>query len=677
MGSKTATRAVMTASREGGVVTYRSGVVGDLLGNAARAVAPHTAPWLLGAGLMIPAYGLHELWGGSPWAAAGLTVSGGVVTAATWLVSRWRHVLGRLQSTGTAAAASGYLLAATITGPTSRPVIDLWIWAGGTLAAAWNIRNIIRPKVDPDGTMYAVNGGPAALFKRLFTDGQDKVQVEAVRNIRVSPTAITGTVQLGNGNTTDDLQRALAGIEAQHGLPVGSLTATVNRHNAGAPTVTLSNPLILDDPIPWPGPSAVGASVARPLQVATFQDGSTFGLGIVGQHLQVMGMTGAAKTSGIAWSIWGEFITRTDGALIVIDITKKDQTIAPARTALHAAITEKSIAREFFSTWLPEWAEERLEAMGEAGLIAWQEGKGFTYLEVWLEEAADIFRFIDMEEFINLARMLRSAGGGFAWSLQRADHTQMPTIVKGQGGGKICGGVESAHDAGWGLTDEQEAAGAAPQQWRANQPGMAYADAQGVPRDKIAMPMRFYDWGPDNEARVANFRAHCEQYPASARPVDPITAKLLARIEAATKALTKTTPAAGGPAAADETKETAVISEYLKPDPELDAHDAANPVSPDAELPEAPDIPLGGPAPDLGATDEERRKNAQLVLDRALAGFGDGRPFAPRDLGGVLTATGFGRGWLMKQIKARVASGALEYDPDSDKPYRVRVLEAA
>ncbi|MEV7808974.1 hypothetical protein AB0O28_39085 [Microbispora sp. NPDC088329] len=667
MGSKTATKATTAAVREGGVVTYKGGILSDLVAKAAHVAAPHTVPWLLGAGLMVPAYGLHEMWGASPWAAAGLTVSGGVVTAATWLVSRWRHVLGRVQSTGTAAAASGYLLAATITGPTAHPTIDLWIWAGGTLAALWNVRNIIRPKIDPEGTMLAP-GGPGSLFKALFTDGQDQVQVEAVRNVKVSPTAIKGTVELGGGDTTDDLQKALAGIEAKHGLPVGSLTATVNRNNAGQPTVTLSNPLLLENPIPWPGPSAAGESVAKPLQVAMFQDGSTFGLGVVGQHLQVMGMTGAAKTTAIAWGIWGEFVTRKDGALVVVDITKGEQTVAPARPALHGAVTKKPSARDLFTKWLPEWAAERLAEFGDKGLIAWEEDCGYTYLEVWLEEAADVFEHIDMEEFINLARMLRSAGGGFAWSLQRADHTQMPTIVKGQGGGKICGGVESAHDAGWGLTDEQEKAEAHPEQWRSNYPGMAYADAQGVPRDRIAMPMRFYDWGPTNRDRVANFAAHCAQYPASARPVDPITAKLLARIAGA-----KPAAVAGGERQEDEmdddVKVTGVTREYLAPDPELDADDAANPIDPEAPLQDVPDIPLGGP--------KMSPEDARMVLNRTLAGFADGRPFGPADLGGVLASTGLSRPWLQKQLKARIEAGELAYDPEEKKPYRVRVLAPA
>ncbi|MEV4251380.1 hypothetical protein AB0J63_49355 [Streptosporangium canum] len=574
-------------------------------------------------------------------------------------MSRWRHALGRFQSTATAGAAAGYLLAATITGPFERPTLDLWFWAGGTLCALWNVRTIIRPKVDPEGTMLAP-GGPGALFKTLFLE-QERVDVEAVRNVKVGPTAIAGTVELGGGDTATDLQRALPGIEAEHGLPVGSLTATENLHNAGQPTVTLTNPLLLEQPVAYPGPSAPGRSVAHPLRVAMFQDGTPFGLEIVGSHLQIMGMTGAAKTTAGAWNLWGEFITRKDGALIVVDITKGEQTVGPARPALHGAITTKAAARTFFKRDLPAWAAERLEAFGKADLIAWQEGCGFPYLLVHLEEAADIFEHIDMDEFVNLARMLRSAGGGFVWSLQRADSTQMPTIVKGQGGGKVCFGVESGHDAKWGLTDAQERAGARPDQWRDRQPAMAYSDTRGVTPDRIAMPQRWFDWGATNAERVANFRAHCAQYPATARPVDPTTAQLLNTLAGT----------AGGPAAADEMKEAGVSGDYLTPDPELDAQDAANPVDPDAELAEVTDVPLGKPE-----AEKLDREDALIVLDRTLATFGDGRPFGPKDLYGVMASTGFGRGWLMKQIKSRVDAGVLEHDEEAGT-YRVRVLANA
>lgn len=663
MGSKTAKYRGAVAT-EGGVVVTEN-ILGQLLAKAAAKAAPHAGPWILGAGLTVPAMATHEMWGTAaslPWAAAGLALSGTAVTGATWLVSRWRHALGRFQSTATAGAASGYLLAATITGPFERPTIDLWFWAGGTLCALWNVRNIIRPKVDPDGTMLAP-GGPGALFKALFAD-QDRVDVEAVRSVKVGPTAITGTVELGGGDTAADLQKALPGIEAENGLPMGSLTATENRHNAGQPTVTLTNPLLLEQPVPYPGPSKPGGSVADPFRVALFQDGTPFGLEIVGSHLQIMGMTGAAKTTAGAWNIWGEFITREDGALIVCDITKGEQTVGPARVALHGAITKRDKARKFFKDDLPRWAEERLAEFGEKGLIAWEKGCGFKYLLVHLEEAADIFEHIDMTEFVNLARMLRSAGGGFVWSLQRADSSQMPTIVKGQGGGKVCFGVESDHDAGWGLTDMQEKAGAHPDQWRDRHPAMAYADTRGVTPDRIAMPQRWFDWGTTNAERVANFRAHCERYPSAAKSVDKATAKLLATLA------DKPTNAAGGPTA-DETKEAGVSGDYLKPDPELDAQDAANPVDPDAELADVPDVPLGKPE-----SEKLSRDDALLVLGRTIGNFGDGRPFAPRDLYGVLVATGYRRGWLMNNLAARVKSGELEHDEENGT-YRVRVLANA
>lgn len=659
MASKTAKNAMSqtaTATPRGLDVT--GNILVQLAAKGVEKAAPHTAPWLLGAGLVPVASATHWLWGmpgAIPWASAGLTLSGAALTGLTWMVSRWRLTLGRAQSTATAAAASGWLWAATITGPTARPTIDLWIWAGGTLCAAWNVRNIIRPKIDPEGTMLtATPGGPGALFKALFVE-QDRVDVDAVRNVKVGATAITGTVELAGGDTATDLQKALPGIEAERGLPMGSLTATENPRNAGAPTVALTNPLLLERPVPWPGPSAPGESVAKPLRVAMFQDGTAFGLEVVGSHLQIMGMTGAAKTTAGAWGIWGEFVTRADGALIVVDITKGEQTVGPARPALHGAITTKDKARRFFKEDLPAWAAERLETFGKEGLIAWQEGCGHSYLLVHIEEAADVFEHIDMEEFVNLARMLRSAGGGFVWSLQRADHTQMPTIVKGQGGSKICFGVESEHDAQWGLTTTQEKAGARPEQWRARQPAMAYADTPGVAPERVAMPQRWFDWGTSNDARVAAFRAHCAAYPASARPTDPITAKLLGKLTDGTGTKNETETGAG------------VRGEYLTADAELDAQDAATPVNPDAELADVADMPLGQGEKMTG-------EQAAAVLEQALAAFADGRPFGPKNLREVLTTTGFRRGWLQKQLKARVAAGSLEHDPDADLPYRVRVL---
>lgn len=665
MGSKTIRTTRPDLAFQGGVIT--DNVLGRQLAKGMAAAAPHTVPWILGAGMLPVGAATHAFWGTTaalPWASAALALSGAAVTGVSWMVSRYRrHVLGRVQTTATATVASGWLLAATITGPTARPTLDIGLWLGATLAACWNVRNVVRVAVDPDETTLEPAASPAALFRKIVQGTAETagVEIERVSNVRAEPGKVSATVE--PAGTAEDLQRAIPAMEAAGHLPPGSLTVAPNRKDAGAPTLTMSDPLALEDPIPHPGPSAVGASVAKPLRIGKFQDGTPACINIVGSHLQLMGMTGAAKTTAGGWGLWGEFVTRKDGALIVVDITKKDQSVGPARAALHGAVTDPEVARKLFSEWLPEWCEDRLAEMGERGQIAWEERSGLSYLLVNLEEAADVFEKIDMAEFVNLARMMRSAGGGLLWSLQRADSTQMPTIVKGQGGGKVCFGVESAHDAGWGLTDEQEKAGAKPEQWRASQPGMAYADAGGIPRDKIAMPLRWFDWGTTNAERVANFRAHCERYPAAARPVDRATARLIAKIAEA-----QGTARPGQTEAPEPGESRNVISEHVTPDPELDAADAASPVDIDAELPAAPDLPLGGP---VKMSPEQARQR----FDQAVAALG-GEWFAPRDLGGVLEATGLGRGWLQKQLKAKVSAGELEHDPDTRK-YRERVLQPA
>ncbi|GII89694.1 sporulation protein SsgA [Sphaerisporangium siamense] len=638
-----------------------------LIGKGLQRAAPHTVPWILGGG-MIPAAALTHAWWGTPgalpWASAALALSGAALTGVTWAVSRYRHMLGRVQSTGTTAVASGWLLAATITGPTARPTIDIGMWLGGTLAAAWNIRNVVRPNEAAEAEAPATGAG---LFKRLLVGTAEKAGLEiGVSGVRAEEHRITGTVELAEGDTVEHLQRAIPAMEAAGRLPSGTLVATPNPHDAGAPTVTASNPLLLENPVPWPGPSRAGRSVAEPLRLALFQDGEMAQVSIVGSHLQIMGMTGSAKTTAGAWGYWGELITRPDVALLVIDITKGEQSIGAARPALHRVETTKAGATKLLAD-LEGILAARLDHLAAKGLPKWAPGCGLSYIVLWIEEAADVFEHVDMAKFINLARMLRSAGGSIVWSLQRADHTQMPTIVKGQGGAYLCFGVANSHDAGWGISDEQEAAGAKPQQWKQTRPGMAYGDMPGIPPEKIAMPMRFFDWGTDDQARVRNFRAHCAAHPATGRPLDAITARIC--------------PTPGAPAGktaappardTDDLEVSGVAREYVTPHSELDGADATTPpVDPDAPLADVADVPLGDvDAPKLSPD------QARQALDQAIAAFADGRPFAPRDLGHVLAATGRSRHWIQKALRDRVDGGLLEHDPDAGT-YRVRSLAHA
>ena len=641
------------------------GVLKDLTARAAYKAAPHTRPWLIAAALLPASAATHYLWGDPgivPWASAALSISGAGLTWLTWKVSP-RRTLGRLQATLSTAAASSWMVAGTIVGPTQRPLLDIGLWAGGTLCAAWNLRNIVGGAGDGEPG----DGDTArALFKRLFVrhGPEAGVNVRTVRGVRAEPNKVVGTVQLDGTDTTEDLQGAVARIEAAASLPPGSLTVSRNPKDASAPTAVISNPLLLEDPIPWPGPSAPGESIAKPLQLGLFQDGTPCLVQIPGIHMQVMGMTGAAKTTGAGWTFWAEIGTRSDVVLIVADITKGKQTLDPAGPMLHSSITRKDTLRKLIDEWLPEWSRERLDRMGERGLITWQEGCGLPYLVLWLEEAADVFDAVDPDKFGVLARMIRSAGGTLVWSLQRADHTQMPTFIRGQGGAFVCLGVANAHDAKWGLSEAQADAGAAPELWANRRPGMAYVDAPGVPPTHFAIPMRFFDWGKTNEERVAAFAAHCQKFAVEKRgcPLDPATEKLLERIRQAEEGETVTVTITGNdgepPGVGD------VVSEYLTiPDPNPDIT-----ADPEAPLEPVPDVPLGGGT-------KLPPKQARQVLEEKIAQM-DGW-VAPRDLRDVLETTGMTRQWLQKHLRRLVAEGRLEHNPETGEYRLVAAMAAA
>jgi DNA segregation ATPase FtsK/SpoIIIE-like protein len=95
-------------------------------------------------------------------------------------------------------------------------------------------------------------------------------------------------------------------------------------------------------------------------------------------------------------------------------------------------------------------------------------------------------------------------------------------MIKGQSA-YWCFGLASAHDARWGLSEKQQEAGASPELWGSDQPGMSYLHAPGIDKARIAMPLRTFDWAEDTDA----IRAHCAHYPASAKTVDAISASLV------------------------------------------------------------------------------------------------------------------------------------------------------
>jgi hypothetical protein len=615
-------------------------------------------PWLVLGLASLAGYIAHRVWGhvpAAPWAVMGLTLATVGLGSFAWATSRLAPV-GRAHSALTVSGALAWLTVATITGPGEAVTGGLLGIVGGTLALSWNIRYHAR---------HAPAAGSADPAGRLAGWFKDAAQAAGVPGARlqvheIGATRAAGKIVLPPGEKVSaDVANRARYIEAGMGLPPNALNVTQDDDRADHAGWTLSDPRIIRRPIPWPGPSAPGASIARPLRPGLWQDGVPVAHTLPGHHVHAMGASGAGKSIGGAWNYSAEIITRYDVALAAADITKGEQTFGPLRPALHRFETDRDGARDLLERTHGK-LKDRTDYLADHGLQKWHEGCGLTYLVVWLEETPDIYDALTgkgQERFISTAKALRSAGGTLVCSLQRTTWDQLPTIVRGQMA-SLCFGLNDPADARYGLSERQQDAGAEPAQWGIDNPGMAYLHAPDTPAGRIAMALRTFAWGEDDGA----ISAHAAQYPAAARPVDPITAEIVGA-----------NPPPASPGITPPARPVAVLTNAPHGDaedqdddnPEDDLHDAE-----DAEVRDEY-LTTENPTPELAAgiddpievqDDDEEFEFAQAepvtpeaareIFAAQLAEWqAEGRTsFAPKDFP-FIGRPGMGRAWIQARLR--------------------------
>lgn len=467
----------------------------------------------------------HAMWGAPPavtWAAAGCTLGSTVLTALTWMATHRRRMLGRVHSTATTASATTWFTVATITGVTADATAGALFFGGATLALSWNIRTVIRAQGDGDGTGDALG----SLFDRAKE--QAGLKGARVRAVEVTDHKVKGQMQLPPGEkTADDAVKATARIESGMQLPPGSVIVARDEDRADRAHVTVSDPRAIRRPIMWPGPSRPGGSVDEPLRIGIYQDGDEVEYRFVGHHLQIMGMTGSGKSIGGAWNIVGEIITRADAAVFSIDVSKDDQTMGPLREGLHRFETGKAGAVDLIRA-MHAAIPERTKWLAARGYQAWEPGCGLTYWYLHIEEVPKLFNELageDEERLAEILKEIRSAGGSVILSLQRADYTQIPTLIRSQMA-KMCFGLSDPDDVKYGVSARQRKADVEPHEWEDHYPGMAYLDGKSVRATHYAMPLRTFSWGVGSAEANAAMAAHAAAYPAAVKDVDPFTASL-------------------------------------------------------------------------------------------------------------------------------------------------------
>jgi hypothetical protein len=487
-----------------------------LKAKAASKIGRLMPPWVLSPFVVGMTALFHHLWNKPAtvaWAACGMVAATAVLAALTWKVSQLgRGPLPRWHSTISVLLAGGYVSAGTITGVKQPTMVYIALVFGVALAITWNIRTVIRPE---DGQ----SGDPLAnLFDKAKEHagfGNSHARMHTVDDARVAGQAALGP----DDGTVEDLQKKTRQIEQANGLPPGTLNVAANEDRADRAELVLSDPRVLRQVLPYPGPLHAGGSVADPLGLGRYQDMTPAELVFLEFHLMLMGTTGSGKSFGGAWNLLAGLISRTDGVVLAADLTKADQTLGDAAEALHWVAFTKAQATAMLEA-IRRAIPARTTWLSANGHKKWARGCGLKAVYVLLEEASDIVDVFDTEEvLLPLLRAARSAGIFFIFSLQRAAWTQFPTDLRALITGKMCFGVEDDKDAAFCLPKKVLEAGASPEDWQTDYPGMCYLAAPGIRDAKKAMPIRTYLIHPQQMRQLAR------RYPASARPLDEVTAR--------------------------------------------------------------------------------------------------------------------------------------------------------
>lgn len=636
----------------------------------------HSAPFAVWLAEWPLAALAHWQWGGSPWAAGGLTLSAVAITGATWWIGVDHKVKGQrlVASVLTSGAASTWFAGAAIGGATTELAVNTWLMGGPTIALVWAVKRTLRTT---ENTQASGDGAEKGLFEKI---GLARAKA---RPMKVEPNKVTIPVELDRGaQTHEDAAKAAKNLAGVAGLPESAVRWEKDPDDAGQGAYVLIPEDMLREPTPWPGPTCPGGSIAdAPIAVGIYEDGPVCAIWFNGdeaagrnaQHYQVMGMTGAGKSQGGRVALV-DLMTRRDVVLWLLDPSKGQQTFGPILPGADWAALSMPECQQVIGV-LPNVITARANELGAHGYDQWTPEAGaklnMPYMVVWFEEVAKLFR--DGVDLAPIAQEARSAGISLVFSLQRSSHTSMDTDVRANIGGAGVFGTNSVTDSGFALSDDTMDAGARPEAWKNNKPGYSYWEAAGLNEERFATPTRTYllDKG-EAAATVAQFG------PVRAPDAGPVTVAAAGPGYVNRKRYHSTPQAAA-------VQPTVVVDEdgdvIPAEDQELNATDpeyADVPVDIDTPLPEVPadrDRRLGRQP---GQSKMSREDSLQALEDILNELADAGRlEIGPADITPFLDRIGKGGSWVRTEFRRLAKEGVLQELDDPEHPYRILVSQPA
>ncbi|MEU3690300.1 plasmid transfer protein TraB [Streptomyces narbonensis] len=661
----------------------RGGTVGRYLLHRAL---PHLPPWLGVAGTGVAGLLGHLRWADSAAAGVGLTAVSVALTGATWWIGRTSSQQRRLHSAITVAAGSAWLTGACLAGPTAGPLDDLYLMGGAALALSWNVRMVLRRT---DETPAAASGDKGLLEKVGLARA-------AIGSTKVEPNRVTAQIALEPGEqTTEDVAKVLPRLASALDLPTTALRFMPNADSARRGELVIVPEDMLAEVLEYDGPTRLGGSIADPLVIGRYDDGSPLMFWLPGDpevgrnatHLLIAGGTGSGKGDG-ALNVLTEIVSRTDVNVLLSD-PKSFQDFRPLLPAfdwaeeggagteamveaLQAAIPARTrwLGAHRYRQWTAQVAGKQTDPAHSCRTDGTACGcEGMAYLVAWFEEAANTLRALGDDAFTGIAQEARAAGVSLIVSLQRPSYDQMSTSTRASLPSVLAFGCDP-RDEGFALPETVLDAGAHPGAWGNRRPGYCYLVSAGIPEDRYPAPgrtRRFTTRSMDVMEQLADWAA------ANGAPMDLVTTRAFeATVGNAYTHRTRHTPDTAPQLRAVDAEEAEEMNAGMLLDPE----DAG--IDPDADLPGdelGDDTPLFGADPGRKPTPEE----ARLLFEEALEEFEEeGRMIVgPKDFSDWCETHGYSRPWVSARLKDAALDGRLEPTNQAGRWRIVPVLAAA
>lgn len=330
-----------------------------------------------------------------------------------------------------------------------------------------------------------------------------------------------------DGETAEALQGAVANLESATGSPRGRSRAVPSQDQADKSKLVLVTKDVLKGLVPYPGPSAPGCSITCALVTGVYEDQELVRQYRAGGSPEApnpaskgwMGMTRTGKTMNAQVETM-EMMSRSDVTIWWFDTVKGAQTVRPLRRGLDVIIaSDDPGAFRRGMTALTRLIRWRADKLGECGYRAWTPEAAtdprlrMPFLVPHFEEA-DVLCELAGDELVFIASKGLSVGVSTGISLQRADHTSMPTGLRFNIGNWSVFGCGDDISAGFALSDATIDAGAHPEYWKQSKPGYHYTEGIGIDQERYPVPAKSYIAGDDE------MEAHANEWGPRMMPLD-------------------------------------------------------------------------------------------------------------------------------------------------------------